>query len=61
MAAFSAVFRTSIASDREVVGEVISGVVEDPTGMKAGEKFVFFWGGAKFGQTIVEIYDCLTL
>ena len=40
----------------EVVSDVISGVVVDPTGMKVrGKKWVIL------GQTVLEIYECLTL
>ena len=39
----------------EVVSDDISGVVEDPTGVKVRENLVIL------GQTVVEIYDCLSL
>ena len=39
----------------EVPTDVISGAVEEPTGMKVQEKFMIVC------QTILEIYDCLTL
>ena len=52
-AAFSTVFRSSFRPEAD--SDVISGMVVDPMGEKVLVKLVIL------GQTVLEIYDCLTL